>query len=360
MTDSKLRHRPTQSENVELQAKQSNGNDNGNDHREPKAIDPPVSETVSATRGYVFMLLLALQFGLQPLLQKSCVDTKLVTKTSLVMVTESIKITMCLTLIYTSGSATAIYRTWKLKESLRVACLPAACYALQNYLSQLAFTHLDSVTFVVLNQTKTLSAAVCLYFIMGRRQSFQQLIALAMLLAAALLLNAKVSGESGESHKDKSVSWQLGVLPVLTASFLSGFSAVVTQKTLQNGNRNSYLLSCELAVIGIGFMLVSTLMTHDGQKILSHGFWSGWTWRTFLPVLSQSAGGIVVGQVTKHAGSVKKGFALIGGILVTALAQFAFEGKRLEPVHYVSAFLVACSTWLHSRYPHASQLKKAS
>jgi solute carrier family 35 (UDP-sugar transporter), member A1/2/3 len=42
-------------------------------------------------------------------------------------------------------------------------------------------------------------------------------------------------------------------------------------------------------------------------------------------VLSSAVGGVIVGQVTKHAGSVKKGFALIGGILVTALAQYVAE-----------------------------------
>lgn len=37
-------------------------------------------------------------------------------------------------------------------------------------------------------------------------------------------------------------------------------------------------------------------------------------------------------QVTKHAGSVKKGFALIGGILVTAVVQSSLETSALTPV----------------------------
>lgn len=37
-------------------------------------------------------------------------------------------------------------------------------------------------------------------------------------------------------------------------------------------------------------------------------------------------------QVTKHAGSVQKGFALIGGILVTAVVQSSLERSALTPV----------------------------
>lgn len=39
-------------------------------------------------------------------------------------------------------------------------------------------------------------------------------------------------------------------------------------------------------------------------------------------------------QVTKHAGSVQKGFALIGGILVTAVVQSSREKSALTPVRY--------------------------
>lgn len=37
-------------------------------------------------------------------------------------------------------------------------------------------------------------------------------------------------------------------------------------------------------------------------------------------------------QVTKHAGSVQKGFALIGGILVTAVVQSTLENSALTLV----------------------------
>ena len=47
------------------------------------------------------------------------------------------------------------------------------------------------------------------------------------------------------------------------------------------------------------------------------GLFHKWTPWTFIPLLTQAGGGIVVGLVTKHAGGVQKGFALIAGILLT-------------------------------------------
>jgi hypothetical protein len=47
----------------------------------------------------------------------------------------------------------------------------------------------------------------------------------------------------------------------------------------------------------------------------------GWTRYTWVPILTQALGGVIVGLVTKHAGGVKKGFALIAGIALTAFVQ---------------------------------------
>lgn len=53
--------------------------------------------------GMVFMVVLALQFGLQPLLQKLCVDYDRVDRVSLVITTEVTKIFLCAFVIVSSG-----------------------------------------------------------------------------------------------------------------------------------------------------------------------------------------------------------------------------------------------------------------
>ncbi|CAM9368531.1 unnamed protein product [Discosporangium mesarthrocarpum] len=345
---------------------------NGRGVKAIACAEPPLGDPVSRRKGRVFMALLAVQYGLQPLLQKACVDKDTVNKTSFVMVTEFVKVVLCLVTIISSGRRTykSMFQNWSLRESLMAAATPAALYALQNWLAQVAYMNLDSLTFNLLNQTKTLFAALCLYLVMGRRQSVVQLLALAMLLFAAVLLNAHSSSSRRDEKGalglggDGRVPWWssesqlwLGVFPVIGASFLSGLSASVTQRTLQCERRNSYLLSMELAVYGVMVLLISTIQSEDGERIRQDGFLYGWTPYTLVPLFSQALGGMVVGQVTKHAGSVQKGFALIAGILVTAAVQTVLENSSLSATHWIAAVLVAAGTYLHASFPHQQRSK---
>lgn len=199
-------------------------------------------------------------------------------------------------------------KAWTLRSSLAAAALPAVGYAMQNWLSQLGYKNLDSLTFNLLNQTKTLFAALSLYLLMGKKQSPQQLVALSLLLAAALLLNTS-NGSSGSGSGGTTASetrlW-LGVLPVLAAAFLSGLCGAATQRTLQRSGCNASQLSLELAVYSVLTLLLTLGCGLGGQGAAAaaasgdswrQAFFQGWTRWTWLPVLSQAAGGVVVGQV---------------------------------------------------------------
>ena len=82
---------------------------------------------------------------------------------------------------------------WSISEWIAVAGIPAALYAIQNLAALLAYQHLDALTFNVLNQTKTLSAAFCCYLVMGKTQSQPQVVALFLLLVSALVMEKIVS-----------------------------------------------------------------------------------------------------------------------------------------------------------------------
>lgn len=194
--------------------------------------------------------------------------------------------------------------TWTLRRSLAAAALPAIGYSLQNWLAQLGYKNLDSLTFNLLNQTKTPFAALCLYLIMGKKQSPQQLVALWLLLASALLLNSSNDSSRGGITDSETRLW-IGVLPVLGAAFLSGLCGAATQRTLQRSGCNASQLSLELAVYGVLTLLLTLGCGLGGPGAAAAGgggswrqaFFQGWTRWTWLPVLSQAAGGVVVGQV---------------------------------------------------------------
>jgi UDP-sugar transporter A1/2/3 len=236
-------------------------------------------------------------------------------------------------------------------------------YAIQNISTLKAYQNLDALTFNVLNQTKTLSAALCCYFVMGRAQSPIQVGGLLMLLVSALVMEGIVPlpglVDSRDASSPEEQQWDAkhltqGVLPVLLASFLSGLAGALSQKNLQKagGGRNPYLFSMELCVASVLLLTASLAVSPDGKQLYKNGFWAGWTPKTFIPILSNSVGGIIVGLVIKYAGSVRKGFALIFGILLSGIAQAVWQPETsIKTEQIVGGVLAGVSLYLHATNP---------
>ena len=351
------------------------------------------------------MSLLSLQFGLQPLLVRRFTPTT-INKSTVVFTQEIIKLIISVYAYLGSTTRDQQRADWGdggrphlLVKQLAIAGLPAALYCVQNIVSLLAYHHLDPVAFNVLNQTKTLSAALCCYLVLGARQSGVQIMALGLLLGAALVLEkilpvsmlipglgGAISGATGatggtgilttlgnvvKSLTSGGMARRVthGVLPILFASFLSGLAGALVQKAVQGGGRhvhhlregevtgkvkqpkNFYLFSTELGIASIFLLLVSFAFSGDGRRIVSHGFFHGWTPETLVPIMTQSFGGICVGLVTKHAGSVRKGFALIFGMLLSGMVTARGAGG-LGVEQMLGLILASSSLFLHTKYPY--------
>ena len=314
-----------------------------------------------------YMCLLALQFGMQPTLTRRFTPQG-ICRSTVILMQEILKFILAFTMLNISGSKKAAFDGWSVSTWLTVAFLPAGLYALQNIAALQAYQNLDALTFNVLNQTKTLSAALCCYLVMGRKQSFIQVMSLLMLLLAALIMERLVtldsllsSGVAMEVPEFGSRHWTHGVAPIMLASFISGLSGAISQKSLQaqGGGRNPYLFSMELCAASVLILTASLTMSPDGQRIAEQGFWHGWTPATWIPILTNSIGGIIVGLVTKYAGSVRKGFALIFGIFLSGLVQALMQpdvGVTTEQA--VGGALAAVSLWIHATNPHVPKEKR--
>lgn len=342
-----------------------------------------------STKALVFMGLLAIQFGMQPLLVRKFTSQGII-KSSVVLSQEAIKFAVA-SLFYLGGSSKEQREQeragWSIKSWLAVAAAPAALYTVQNFASLLAYQNLEALTFNVLNQTKILSAAICCYLVMGKKQSRVQALSLLLLSGSALIIEKIVTlqsframlGPSGGNGLFAAISKGLasfssmsngkrfthGVLPVLLASFISGLAGALSQKNLQGAPsksgeqrakpRNAYLFSMEMNAASAIILLVSLLFSRDGRSIAQSGFFHNWDKLTLVPIVTNSLGGIVVGLVTKHAGSVQKGFALIFGLLLSGLIQVGSAGVSSEQL--IGGALAAVSLWLHTTHPHKPTAK---
>mmetsp|Transcript_3048 Transcript_3048/g.6325 ORF Transcript_3048/g.6325 Transcript_3048/m.6325 type:complete len:350 (+) Transcript_3048:78-1127(+) len=332
------------------------------------------SSSLSPT-ALVFMGLLALQFGIQPIVTKKFTSPE-INKSTVIFTQEIVKLLIAMIgiTLNTSTKWKDITSGWSIQSWLRLALLPATIYLIQNLCSLLAYQNLDAITYNVLNQTKTLSAALCCFLLLGKRQSKLQIVALVILLVAALVMegilplnleyymnylsNTTAAADSNETTKFSLSSRHVshGVLPIMLASFLSGLAGAITQKSLQSGGgRNALMFTMELCVASILILLVSFATSDDGKKIQERGFFDQWTFLTLVPILTNSAGGILVGLVIKYAGTIRKGFALIFGILISGIVQSLIdENKTLSKEDIAGGVLAALSLWMHASFPYVA------
>lgn len=113
-----------------------------------------------------------------------------VSKISVVLSTEVIKILIAAGVLFLlpTTQSTESLKSWSFYESISCAGIPSVLYAIQNLFIQYGYLYLDSMTFNLLNQTKTLSAAFFLYLLLGIKQSKVQILALGLLLVAGMIL----------------------------------------------------------------------------------------------------------------------------------------------------------------------------
>jgi UDP-sugar transporter A1/2/3 len=155
---------------------------------------------------------------------------------------------------------------------------------------------------------------------------------------------------------------KLGVIPVLAASLISGLAGAWTQKSLQqtvllSQHTNSLLRTVEMAFFSALFLLATLAVgSPDSVRAKREGWTVGWTVRTWIPIVTNAAGGVLVGLVTKYAGSVRKGFALILGMLLSGLLQNYLQSREnggdgmVTAEQWVGGALAALSLWMHSKF----------
>ena len=113
-------------------------------------------------------------------------------KTVIVIMQEVLKSVIALCMLYVSSPTyknfLSTLGTWEYFDWIRVAGIPAVLYALQNVCLVQAYQNLTAVEFNVINQTKTISAAIFCYVLLGRRQTGVQMGSLLMLLVGAVCI----------------------------------------------------------------------------------------------------------------------------------------------------------------------------
>mmetsp|Transcript_58804 Transcript_58804/g.143839 ORF Transcript_58804/g.143839 Transcript_58804/m.143839 type:complete len:417 (-) Transcript_58804:247-1497(-) len=331
---------------------------------------------------FVYLMLLAVQYAIQPRLSKRYISSKL-NKQSVALVEEVVKTGLAAAVFCSKPSdvVQGAVKDWSISSSLAVAGLPAMLYALQGVLQYVSYQQLDSVTFNGLTQTKTLSAAFCCWLVMGKTQSPLQIVALVILFGSALVFQGYLpqlfGGRKGKQEKEKKKQtipasttketakstmpqakqqqqndewvWR-GVVPCLGAAFLSGLAGSLSQKGLQLtgiSGRDPFLYTVEISFFSAVTLLINMIRSNVFTSMEWQKQRQYWTWETLIPIVVKATGGVITALVHKYAGSVSKGFALMFGLVLSNMIQLSESQDALKDYQIVGTIMIMISTWLH-------------
>lgn len=245
----------------------------------------------------------------------------------------------------------------------------ALLYCAQNALMMRAYDDVDAVTVNCLNQTKLASAAAFAYVLSGTKQSAVQIAMLSMVTLAGVVVSATSTSTSTKameammeaSDGRSSGARAKGVVACAAASALSGFTSALGARELRKG-KSATELTLEMAIVSAPAMVVVEYLTSArGTAFGVSKFFAGWNARAFIPVFTSALGGLAVGEITKRLehGAIAKGFAVVGGLVLTGLFQSATTSEAVPASHVAALFVVLVAVYVHTvNPPIAIRLKK--
>jgi len=233
-------------------------------------------------------------------------------------------------------------------ETLKM-CIPAAIYAIQNNLLFVALSNLEAAVYQVTYQLKVLTTALF---------SVVQL----DLQTTHAVKTVKTDGPSAtpgpleppKVHAEKVIVDTMptqnptkGLAAVLAACFSSGFAGVYFEKVVKQADANIWIRNIQLGIFGAIFSLI-TVFIQDYEFVTTKGFFYGYNYITWLVVLMQAVGGLVVAMVVKYADNILKGFATSVSIILSAGLSFFISEFSPSFQFIMGSGVVMVSVYLYS------------
>ncbi|KAG2204710.1 hypothetical protein INT47_012006 [Mucor saturninus] len=330
-------------------------------------------------------------------------EDKLYLASTAVVMSEVIKSTVCLGVLYLSPESRkrSLKRLFSLlnrelilnwRESAKLA-FPAALYLVQNNLQYVAASNLDAATFQVTYQLKILTTAFFSVLILKRNISKLKWMALAILTIGIALVvlpkgasTAFITYITGNTITDTTVETSSGgnqsnlhgFIAVLTACFLSGLAGVYFEKILKApasthkpvptseedadetkkmqeedmddelaASNQIWIRNIQMSFFSVVLGLVFVVMLQDGVTIVERGFFVNYDALTWTVIGIQALGGLIVALVVKYADNILKGFATSISIILSSIISVWLFNFTFSAPFLLGAALVIYATYLY-------------
>ncbi|XP_054159360.1 UDP-N-acetylglucosamine transporter-like [Oppia nitens] len=260
-----------------------------------------------------------------------------------ILLSEIIKLMVCLLILLyqTNGSLTSLTQLLRKEVMAKPGetaklLIPALLYTIQNNLLFLALTNLDAATYQVTYQLKILTTALFSVLMLHKRLALNQWLSLVLLMIGVTLVQWPQS-ETQSQPKDISSdeletaisvvideplgNRLIGLLAVLASCFSSGFSGVYFEKLVKYTSQSLWIRNTQLALFSVITATIA-MCVQDFDLIYINGFFQGYTTLTWIVVLLQAFGGLVVALVMKYADNILKGFATSISIVLSTVCSY--------------------------------------
>lgn len=272
---------------------------------------------------------------------------------SAVVCAEFLKIITCMAvLLWKNGfSAPALVlqlqnEVWRQPLETCKMLVPAGLYTIQNNLLFYALSLLDAATYQVTYQLKILTTAMFSVWMLNRRISKQQWFSLVLLIVGVALVQVPM-GKAPETAFKQSPYQFLGLLAVLASCLSSGFSGIYLEKMLKEITWSLWIRNIQLAIFGFLLGIVAMLVS-DWNQLLVGGFFQGYNAVTWMVILLQTFGGLVISLAVRYADSILKGFATSISIVLSTLCSYYLLGDLLPTRNFfLGAGIVITATSLY-------------
>lgn len=264
--------------------------------------------------------------------------------------------------------AVAVFHVEVLKKPQDTLALavPAVLYAIQNACLQWAGGNLPAALFQVTYQGKMLIVAIFSVLLLQKQLLRVQWLAIWLMGVGIGLVQVSDSKESKQddmANRDEQ-SVPLGMVYLLTATLCSGFASVYFERIVKQGGasksqgngkkasvwvQNAQLAGFTVVINSCGVaserLLSSTTGLGEdwGYKPLLHGFRTS----TWLMIINNALGGLIVALVIKHADNILRGFATALSTICVTLASVVLFGFTVKPIFGVGTVMVIASTFLY-------------
>ncbi|XP_017585270.1 PREDICTED: UDP-N-acetylglucosamine transporter [Corvus brachyrhynchos] len=254
-----------------------------------------------------------------------------------VVIAELLKILACVLLVYKDSKCNlrTLNRVLhdeilnKPMETLKLA-IPSGIYTLQNNLLYVALSNLDAATYQVTYQLKILTTALFSVSMLSKKLGVYQWLSLVILMTGVAF-----------------VQWPSDSQATLS----SGFAGVYFEKILKETKQSVWIRNIQLGFFGSIFGLMGVYI-YDGEQLSKNGFFQGYNKLTWVVVVLQALGGLVIAAVIKYADNILKGFATsLSIILSTLISYFWLQDFVPTSVFFFGAILVIAATFLYGYDP---------